>query len=157
MFGFCLTSCFFHTCLSQLATDTEGSKRTEKEETVNTVNMPVQGHSHGMVTMETSCPEWGWSRDGEVREHRQEHVFFFFFYLCCPFNQVPRLKKNCSKSKSFASVEIERHKQLVKQLAKRKMEADLTTAREWGSKEDKELLQQTFDCDVKIKAATPSE
>lgn len=48
---------FFHTCLSQLATDTEGSKRTEKEETVNTVSMPVQGHSHGMVTMEEkSCP-----------------------------------------------------------------------------------------------------
>lgn len=64
-----LFCCFlFHTCLSQLATDTEGSKRTEKEETVNTVSMPVQGHSHGMVTMEERSLPWAALEQGRGGE-----------------------------------------------------------------------------------------
>lgn len=39
---------WFHTCLPQLATETEQSR---KEETVNTISMPVQGH-RVMITME---------------------------------------------------------------------------------------------------------
>lgn len=36
---------YFHTCLFQLAKVTEEQKRTEKEDTVNTINMPVYGQT----------------------------------------------------------------------------------------------------------------
>lgn len=160
MFLFCSVGFIFHTCLSQLATDTEGSKRTEKEETVNTVSMPVRGQSwHG--------------NNGEVMpwmrlEQQQGGAWapaagWVVIHLCCPFHQVPRCESTQGKLlrvEKFCfrldwKTEMTCISETVGKEGNEGWSDHSERIRMW--KKDKEFLQQTFDCDSKIKAVTPSE